>query len=176
MRSVLVSRDTLAGVAASLGLGGHLFLGKGESADGGRERKSNLANAVEALIAAVYLDGGMAAARRVTTALFADALAGIDAERDRLSYKNMLQRYGQERGLGSPEYVLTACSGPQHRRAFEVEARLGGGRWGGGAGRTRRRRSRRPRGRRSPPSGPGGAGGGGRWSRSPCCSFCCSCR
>ena len=102
MRSVLVSRDTLAGVAASLGLGGHLFLGKGESADGGRERKSSLANAVEALMAAVYRDGGMAAARRVTTALFDDALAGIGAERDRLSYKIMLQRYGQERGLGSP--------------------------------------------------------------------------
>ncbi len=134
MRSVLVSRDTLAGIAAGLGLGEHLYLGKGESASGGRERKSNLANALEAVLAAVYLDGGFDAARGVTTALFADALARIDATRDSLNYKNMLQQYGQERGQGSPDYVLTASRGPQHRKTFEVEVRLGGAPLGRGAG------------------------------------------
>lgn len=134
LRSVLVSRDTLAGISAGLGLGGHLYLGKGESASGGHERKSNLADALEAVIAAVYLDGGFDAARRVTMALFADALAGIDEARDRLNYKNLLQHYSQERGRGSPAYVLTASRGPQHRKIFEVEARIGGEPLGRGSG------------------------------------------
>lgn len=134
MRSVLVSRDTLAGIAAKLGLGAYLFLGKGEAAGGGRERRSNLANALEAVIAAVYLDGGIEAARRITAALFRGALERIDATRDRLNYKNMLQQYGQERGQGSPRYVLLSSRGPQHRKTFEVEAQLGGAALGRGAG------------------------------------------
>lgn len=134
MRSVLVSRDSLAGVAAEVGLGAHLFLGKGEAAGGGRERSSNLANALEAVIAAIYLDGGIEAARRVTSALFSGLLARIDSTRDRLNYKNMLQQYGQERGQGSPRYVLLSSRGPQHRKTFEVEARLGGVPLGRGAG------------------------------------------
>ncbi|MCX6357077.1 MAG: ribonuclease III [Candidatus Aureabacteria bacterium] len=134
MRSVLVSEGTLAALARNIGLGQALYLGKGEASSGGDERRSNLSNALEAVLAAVYLDGGVDEAARVTGALFADELALIVSQRHRLNYKNLLQHYSQERDGMIPDYHIIASQGPQHEKLFEVEVRLGGEPLGRGAG------------------------------------------
>jgi ribonuclease-3 len=138
MKSVLVSEGTLARIALDMRLGECLRLGKGEASTGGGERKSNLSNALEALVAAIYLDGGLAEATRVAEALFGEELRKIEAKRHSLNYKNLLQHYSQERDGAIPEYVLVSSQGPQHEKLFEVEVRLGGEPFGRGAGRNKK--------------------------------------
>ncbi|MDD5556483.1 MAG: ribonuclease III [bacterium] len=138
MRSVLVSEPALATVAARINLGDCLYLGKGEASTGGRKRKSNLANALEALIAAVYLDGGMEVAGRTVRGLFRDALKKIEAERHSLNYKNLLQHHCQEGKRGMPRYVLVSSKGPQHAKVFSVDVRIGGETAGAGTGRNKK--------------------------------------
>ena len=120
--NALVRRETLAEVAAGIDLGGHLRLGRSESISGGRRKAAILADATEAVIAALYLDGGMEAARAFITVHWRDRLRGLrSAPTDA---KTRAQEWAQARGLAPPAYRLLAQSGPDHAPEFTVEAKL----------------------------------------------------
>jgi ribonuclease-3 len=121
----LVSADRLYEVALSLELGDFLNLGRGEELSGGRRKKSLLANAVEAVIAALYLDGGMEPARRfIVDRLIARTLEQeLDAQL--FNYKGALEERAKAEHLSGPQYVTIEESGPGHAKTFVVEARVG---------------------------------------------------
>jgi ribonuclease III len=120
--NALVRRETLAEVAAEIGLGEHLRLGRSESISGGRRKAAILADATEAVIAALYLDGGMEAARRFILAGWQDRLSEMRAAPT--DAKTRVQEWAQARGLAPPVYRLTDRSGPDHAPVFTVEAGL----------------------------------------------------
>lgn len=124
-RARLVSAPSLAGRAEELGLGELLLLGRGEEKTGGRQKSALWANAYEALIATLYLDGGFEAAHRFVRDEFAedvedDATAAEDA-------KSALQELLQGQGRPLPDYRVTAEEGPGHKRRFRIECRLDDG-------------------------------------------------
>lgn len=125
LRSRLVRDITLARLAVELKLGDHLRLGAGELKSGGFLRESILADVVEALIGAIYLDGGFEAARRVIRELFAERLADLPDADSLKDPKTRLQELLQGRGHELPEYSVIAESGADHAKRFEVECRAG---------------------------------------------------
>ena len=121
--SALVRRDALEGVARRLALGQRLALGRGEGAAGGRENPANLADACEAVIGALCIDGGIAAAERFIRRYWGPAMSATpEPPRDA---KTRLQEWTQARALGLPVYRTLATGGPDHAPVFEVEARVG---------------------------------------------------
>jgi ribonuclease III len=120
--NALVRRETLAEVAAEIGLGAHLRLGRSESTSGGRKKAAILADATEAVIAALYLDGGVPAARSFIAAHWQNRLTGLSAPPT--DAKTLAQEWAQARGLAPPAYRLTTQSGPDHAPVFTVEAGL----------------------------------------------------
>jgi len=124
LRARLVKKDSLAEVARSLELGEHLKLGPGELRSGGHARDSILADATEAVLAAVYLDGGMEAAQRVMKRLFQSKLEEIDPEQALKDPKTRLQEYLQAHKHPLPEYGILKVSGSQHQQRFEVFCRV----------------------------------------------------
>jgi ribonuclease III len=133
LRAAIVSARHLGNVAAKIGLGDHIRLGRGEESSGGRRKPSLLANALEAVIAAIYLDGGLHAARGfVEKEIIEPALPTLQAalhNGDTFSgaigdHKSALQEHLQSIGAGQPEYVLTAQSGPDHAKRFRVQVRI----------------------------------------------------
>lgn len=136
IRAASVSGDELAAVARRLDLGSHLRLGRGEEASGGREKDSILADAMEAVIAAVHLDAGYPVARRVILDLWQERVRGRAAEPGRRDYKTRLQEWlaaGQRR----PEYEVHG-TGPDHDRVFSAVVRVDGDEWGRGVGRSKK--------------------------------------
>ena len=119
-RARLVSEAHLVAAARRLRLGQHLLLGRGEDRAGGREKKTLLADAVEALLAAVYLDGGLEAARLAVSRWVLDAVDESDPTAT--DYKTGLQELLQERKLAAPRYVVIKERGPEHRKIFTVRA------------------------------------------------------
>jgi ribonuclease-3 len=117
-RATLVSGSSLAAVAAGLGLGDQLRLGSGELKTGGFRRGSILADALEALFGAVYLDGGMAAAHEVIGRLFADRLGQLPGAQELKDPKTRLQELLQSRGLPLPAYAVEEVSGEPHDQRF----------------------------------------------------------
>lgn len=131
-RAFLVSAPSLAERAQALGLPALLRLGRGEEKTGGRKKANLWANAYEAVIAALYLDGGLEAAFAFVSAEFASEL-----ERDEMPVedaKSALQERLQARGQPVPDYEVIAEEGPSHRRRFRVECRIGGEALGVGEG------------------------------------------
>lgn len=125
-RSNLAGQGTLAGLARSLDLGGFIRLGRGEEQTAGRSKDSILSDVLEALIAAVYEDGGLAAARSLVVRLF-DSLLDAPGSRDAvLDAKSELQEQLSSRGLGAPVYRLSGESGPPHERLFRFELLVDG--------------------------------------------------
>jgi len=125
-RASLVNASALAEAARRLGLGAHLRLGRGEEKTGGREKPSILADAFEAVIAAVFLDGGLEAARAFVNRSLLEAT--VPKQLDSLGepdHKSRLQEMIQARGWPTPEYKVIAETGPDHRKVFEVEVRVG---------------------------------------------------
>jgi ribonuclease-3 len=122
-RAHLVSAASLAERARALNLPDLLLLGRGEEKTGGREKESLWADAYEAVVAALYLDGGLEAARGFVFAQFREELAAPQAIRDP---KSALQELLQGRGEAIPEYLLIAAEGPSHRRRFRVGCRIAG--------------------------------------------------
>jgi len=120
LRASLVKRETLAWLARGLVLGPHLVLGEGEKRSGGAERDSNLANALEAVIGAIYLDGGIDACRTEVLPWFAGTLANLVRNGLRKDPKTELQERLQSRHLPVPVYNVTDIAGPPHRRVFTV--------------------------------------------------------
>lgn len=130
LRAHFVSRQHLGRVAQKMGLGEYLRLGKGEEKSGGRRKTAILANAVEAVIAAVYLDGGLEPAARVVRAWMLDEkletlVAAARSGEDVGDHKSMLQEYFQAHGLGQPIYAVTAENGPDHHKNFVVAVKQG---------------------------------------------------
>lgn len=119
MRAQVVCGEYLAGIGQRLALGQYLYLGAGEAQSGGRERQSSIANAVEALIAAVYLDGGMDCCRAVTNRLFGQILLQVKPGTGK-DAKTRLQEYLQARQLALPRYSLQARSGSDHDASFTM--------------------------------------------------------
>lgn len=134
----LVSARVLAELAAELKLGAILRLGVGEERSGGRRKGSLLADALEAVLGAVFHDGGYDEARRVIARLLdrAPAPAGGIESRDA---KTKLQEFAQSRGWGRPTYHEIDASGPDHEKLFTVECRLDGQSLGVGTGRSKKR-------------------------------------
>jgi ribonuclease III len=127
-KAALVSTATLARQAERLNLGEHLLLGRGEEKTGGRRKQALLADGYEALIAAIYLDGGIEHVRAFIVREFAPLLAevqqhGIAGSQD---YKSALQELLQARDLPLPEYRLVGTMGPDHRKLFQVEVVVNG--------------------------------------------------
>lgn len=123
MRAELVRGESLAVIGASLELGEFLQLGRGERRSGGRERASILANAVEAIIGAVCVDGGIESARKLIREVFEPRIELLDIEAIK-DPKTRLQEELQSRHLALPVYQVVACEGSDHRRTFTVECRL----------------------------------------------------
>jgi ribonuclease III len=119
-RASLVSGESLAGIAAEIGLGEQLRLGAGELKAGGFRRKSILADALEALFGALYLDGGFAGAAAAIERLFAGRLDRLPSAAELKDPKTRLQEALQARGLGLPAYTIEAVSGEPHDQTFHV--------------------------------------------------------
>lgn len=123
--NALVRKEACAEVARALGLGEALRLGRSEMLAGGRRRDAMLGDAMEAVIAAVFLDGGFEAARGVVLRLWADRIAAAPV--DARDAKTALQEWAQARGLPPPAYEQVAREGPDHAPRFVIEARLATG-------------------------------------------------
>jgi ribonuclease-3 len=133
LRASVVSTRALAGVARDLGLGKWLRLGKGEEVTGGRDKPSILADTMEAVIGAVYLERGLEGATRLVRALFDPLMEAAAADGAAQDWKTALQELTAARGLGVPEYSITE-SGPDHAKAFVATAVVAGNPCGEGAG------------------------------------------
>ena len=120
LRSALVKGTTLAELGRDLGLAPQIILGPGEHSSGGADRDSILANAVEAVIGAVLLDGGLEAADACVTRLFADRLEQLPDAGSLKDAKTKLQEHLQGRGLSLPVYTVESVSGEPHRQSFAV--------------------------------------------------------
>lgn len=138
MRAGIVNRHALATVARRLDLGSALLLGRGEEKSGGRDKDNLLADALEALFAAVYCDGGLAAAQEVLLPLLAEAIDAALAEGSDNDFKTALQELLQRQRRALPEYRLREVSGPDHDRCFVVEAVIEEVIWGAGEGRSKK--------------------------------------
>jgi ribonuclease-3 len=122
----MVSANHLHGVARRLDLGAHLLLGKGEEMSGGRDKRALLANALEAVIAAIYLDAGLPAVRSFVAREVVDVPEGGCQEIETVTdFKSALQEWTQARTLPMPRYRVVATSGPEHSKTFTIEARIG---------------------------------------------------
>lgn len=137
MRADMVCEKTLAGVANRVHLGDHLMLGHGEEQGGGRSRESILADAVESVIAASFLDGGMEAARGFIGRFI---LSDVPVKKPRnMDYKTTLQELVQQKKNQVLSYTLVGESGPDHDKQFVVEVSLNGSKVGTGSGSSKKR-------------------------------------
>lgn len=140
IRSSVVNMNALAEVARDLGpggLGAHICLGKGEELTGGRDKASILADGMESILGAIYLDHGLDVAREVVMSLFEDLLERGPRLGAGLDWKTSLQELTAEQGLGVPSYDVTA-SGPDHDKEFTATAVIAGRELGAGVGRTKK--------------------------------------
>jgi ribonuclease-3 len=134
IRASLVCRDTLAGLASLLELGDWLLLGRGEELSGGRTKASNLANAMEALIGALYLDQGIGKARRFVLGQLKQDLKEIETGKAIPNYKALVQEFVQGEGRRTPIYRLVEAIGPDHDKHFTAEILVDGETLGRGTG------------------------------------------
>jgi ribonuclease-3 len=140
LRSLIVNTEALAAWARSVDLGPALRLGRGADAAGERDRDNVLADAVEALVGAVYLDRGMATARELAGAIVAEPLLRLEAPGTTVGRdaKSELQEQVQAEGGSSPRYRVVATEGPDHRREFVVAVEVDGTVLGEGRGRSKK--------------------------------------
>lgn len=134
IRALLVRWDTLARAAERISLGDYLILGRGEELSGGRNRPSNLAGALEALIGAGFLDGGLPRARKLVLHLLKPDLEEIAARGVSADSKSELQHVSQTRWRQIPQYRLISSEGPDHAKLFTVEVLVGSRVMGRGQG------------------------------------------
>lgn len=138
VKAAIVSTASLASLAERLGLGEHLLLGRGEEKTGGRRKQALLADSCEALIAAVYLDGGVEEARRLLLSEFADEIARARSPEFLRDFKSALQEHLQSHERPLPDYVIANATGPDHDRLFHVEVRVDGDLLAEATGRTKK--------------------------------------
>lgn len=145
LRSSIVNTQALAGVARGLtdtGLGEHLLLGKGEENTGGRNKSSILADGMESILGAVYLQHGLETARKVVLSLFGELLETAPKLGAGLDWKTSLQELTAEKGLGTPSYVVTS-TGPDHDKEFTATAMVNDSAQGVGVGRSKKEAEQR---------------------------------
>lgn len=143
-RARLVNAHSLQTAARRLQLGEHLRLGRGEEKTGGRDKQTLLADAFEAVLAAVYLDAGLSAAREVLRrTLFEQALDGGEERMDESDRKSALQELLQSQGQTPAEYRVVKESGPDHQKIFEIEVWVNGARLAGAEGSTKKEAEQR---------------------------------
>ena len=142
MKATIVSEETLATVSKKIDLGDYLFLGKGESQTFGNEKPSLLADALEALIAAIYLDNdvnqGLSAAKQVILKLFDAPLKTLRQGEVHFDYKTALQEYSQKRFGTLPRYEVIQESGPDHEKRFEIKVSVDEKPYGIGMGKSKK--------------------------------------
>ncbi len=134
IRAVAISDDVLSIISARLRIGNFILLGANERRSGGRERKSILANVFEAIIAAVYLDGGIGKARDLILSMLSGEIEKLSAEGYIKDFKSALQELVQKKGWGLPNYVVINETGPRHKKIFLMEVRIKGRPFGKGRG------------------------------------------
>jgi ribonuclease-3 len=134
LRSRLTEDRKLAKIGATIGIGEFLRLGRGEEKNGGAERASNLADAVEAIIGAAWIDGGARAVNRIFKKVFQPELDGLQDASPKSNPKGHLQEYAQSHGLGIPLYECIETTGPEHDRIFTIVVAVGGKTWQASAG------------------------------------------
>jgi ribonuclease-3 len=137
-RAQMVNRRTLAEEARRLGLGDHLVLSHGEESTGGRKRPSALADAYEAVLGAIFLDGGFEAARSFILRRFLDHFGELAEVPNLDNPKGDLQEMLQARSSEAPQYELTSVSGPDHDRVFECAVHHAGAELGRGQGKSKK--------------------------------------
>lgn len=138
IRATVVCEDSLYGFAESIDLGAALFLGHGEIISNGRSRKSTLADAFEAVLGSVFLDGGLSAAKKFLMKFIEKPIGDIVNEGEIKDYKSLLQQIIQQNNGEILEYVLVSESGPAHEKIFEVHAVLNNNIVGEGKGRSKK--------------------------------------
>ncbi|MEA3442091.1 MAG: ribonuclease III [Chloroflexota bacterium] len=138
IRASLVCRDALVKVASSLKLGDYLLLGQGEEASGGRMKPSNLENAMEAVIGAIYLDQGLPKVKRFILNKLEPRLRKIKTKGIAPNYKALLQEFTQEKRKSTPVYQLLEATGPAHARRFTVAVTVEGEVLGEGTGKNKK--------------------------------------
>jgi ribonuclease-3 len=143
IKSLLVCGSTLARVADRLGLGEHLFLSRSEAGTGGRKRESILADAMEAVIGAIYLDGGLEKAREFISRTILINVEATLEEGSHRNYKSLLQETLQARYKVPPRYRVTYTTGPDHARRFTVKVTLKGAVLGVGSGTSKKQAEQR---------------------------------
>ncbi len=134
MRSALVRNEQLAEFARQLDLGQAMRMGRGESASGGRDRDGLLGSTFEALIGALYLDGGLAKVEEFVEPLLAGVRDRVIMRAEIYDPKSRFQEWAQSAKLGTPKYVTVGASGPDHAKVFEVEVRIKDQTYGRGSG------------------------------------------
>ena len=137
-RATLVRRDTLADIASKIKLGDFLYMGKGEETSGGRNKAPNLAGALEAVIAAIYLDQGIDTAEAVVNRLLAEEWKKLTSRGADIEYKSKLQELTQSRYQSAPVYRLVSETGPDHDKVFTVEVVINGKSMGRGTGKSKK--------------------------------------
>ncbi len=125
-RAALVNETMLADVARNLNLSDYLILGRGERSSGGQEKPSILADAVEALIGAVYIDGGLKAAEDVVYILLSDGIKTVLSGGGFKDFKTRLQEYYHKQGISDIKYTVYREEGPPHNRVFYIKLLVGG--------------------------------------------------
>jgi ribonuclease-3 len=141
LKAKLVSEASLANAARRLNLGARLKLGRGEELSNGRDKASLLADAFEAVIAAIYLDGGLEASRNFTIEALIDELRQIDVQQEKPGgddYKTRFQEWCQKRYELLPRYVIVRETGPDHQKLFEVEVLVNDKVFGAGRGHSKK--------------------------------------
>ena len=138
VRAILVRWDALAPAAERIDLGQYLVLGRGEEMSGGRERPSNLAGALEALIGAAFIDSGMALASKIVLEQLKPELDEIEASGFTVDSKSELQHLAQTQYHEIPQYTLVSSEGPDHAKLFTVQVSVGDQEMGRGQGRNKK--------------------------------------
>jgi ribonuclease III len=137
LRAAVVNARALADVGRTLGLGDYVRLGRGEESTGGRDKASILSDTVEAVIGAVYIDGGFEVAGEVVHRLFDPVIAAASKMGAGLDWKTSLQELAADASLGVPEYLIDE-SGPDHQKMFTARVRVGDEIYGSGSGRSKK--------------------------------------
>ena len=139
IKAAVVSEDSLFSLALDLGIDAYLMLGHGEELSGGRRKKALLADALEALIGALYLDSGFKVVQRFVLAVIAPQMDLVEQNKHRYrDYKSLLQEYAQKHYKVIPKYVLIETSGPDHDRVFQVKVLIKASEYGPAYGKNRK--------------------------------------
>jgi len=138
MRAGIVNRRSLARLAGELGIAPAIRLGKGEEMAGGRQRKALLADCLEAILGALYVNQGWQKAREYIARVFEQNIERELASERMWDYKSRLQNYCQAERISLPEFEVVSSEGPDHRKRFEVEVRIKGAAVGRGRGSTKK--------------------------------------